>query len=165
VKPFFDALREPEYVHVLLNPLPVYGLAAGALALVVALWLRSRSAAIAALAVVLVCAASAWPVYEYGQRGYDRVFAMADSDGQAWLDAHLHRAEQLIWGFYALAALAAAAIAVPVKWPRAGLPLAGATLLAALAILGAGGWIAYAGGKVRHREFRHEPPPPKSAGP
>jgi hypothetical protein len=27
--------------------------------------------------------------------------------------------------------------------------------------LGCGGYIAYAGGKVRHREFRNVPPPPK----
>lgn len=26
---FFQAIRQPEYVHVLLNPLPIYGLIAG----------------------------------------------------------------------------------------------------------------------------------------
>ena len=30
--------------------------------------------------------------------------------------------------------------------------------------LGAGGYIAYAGGKIRHREFRNEPAPPKQNG-
>jgi hypothetical protein len=28
-----------------------------------------------------------------------------------------------------------------------------------------GGYIAYAGGKIRHREFRNVPPPPKKAEP
>jgi len=27
--------------------------------------------------------------------------------------------------------------------------------------LGVGGYIAYAGGKIRHREFRNVPPPPR----
>ena len=36
-------LGDPEYLHVLLNPLPVYGLAMGLLGLVIALVSRSRS--------------------------------------------------------------------------------------------------------------------------
>jgi hypothetical protein len=30
-------------------------------------------------------------------------------------------------------------------------------------VLGMGGYIAYAGGKIRHKEFRTEPPPKKKA--
>jgi hypothetical protein len=37
--------------------------------------------------------------------------------------------------------------------------LAIATLILAIVSLGAGGYIAYAGGKIRHREFRTSPPP------
>src|SRR5215470_17671764 len=76
-------LRQPEYIHVLLNPLPVYGLLVGWVGLVVALILRSRRAQIVTLILVLVSSASAWPVYEFGQRGYDRVLSMADESGQA----------------------------------------------------------------------------------
>jgi len=39
VNTFFQHLRDPEYMHVLLNPLPVYGLAFGTLALALALFL------------------------------------------------------------------------------------------------------------------------------
>lgn len=49
------------------------------------------------------------------------------------------------------------------RWPRLGLPLAVLTWASALAVLGLGVWIAYAGGKVRHREFRNEPPPALTA--
>jgi hypothetical protein len=70
VKPFFDALSQPEYVHVLLNPLPVYGLATGVLGLVLAMALRSRTAQVVALIIILICAASAWPVYQYGEGAY-----------------------------------------------------------------------------------------------
>ena len=34
------------------------------------------------------------------------------------------------------------------------------TLVISLCMLGVGGYIAYAGGKVRHREFRSGPAPP-----
>ena len=154
-------LRQPEYIHVLLNPLPVYGLLVGWVGLVIGLALRSRRAQIATLTLVLLSSISAWPVYEFGQQAYDRVLSMTDEAGEAWLDEHMHRAENLIWVFYALAALSAFAIAVPIKWPKSSMPLAVAVILLGAVTLGSGAYIAYAGGRVRHREFRNEPPPPK----
>jgi hypothetical protein len=154
-------LRQPEYIHVLLNPLPVYGLLMGWVGLVIGLALRSRRAQIATLTLVLLSSISAWPVYEFGQQGYDRVLSMTDEAGEAWLDEHMHRAENLIWVFFALAALSAFAIAAPIKWPKSSMPLAVAVILLGAVTLGSGTYIAYAGGRVRHREFRNETPPPK----
>ena len=153
--------RQPEYIHVLLNPLPVYGLLVGLIGLVLALILKSRRAQIATLTLVLISSASAWPVYEFGEQGYDRVLSMTDEPGEAWLDEHMHRAENLIWVFYALAAVSAFAIAAPIKWPKSSMPLAVAVVLLGAVTLGSGTYIAYAGGRVRHREFRNETPPPK----
>jgi hypothetical protein len=48
---------------------------------------------------------------------------------------------------------------VPMKWPKASTALAIATLVCSFAALGVGGYIAYAGGKIRHREFRNERAP------
>jgi hypothetical protein len=154
-------LRQPEYIHVLLNPLPVYGLLVGWVGLVIGLALRSRRAQIATLTLVILSSSSAWPVYEFGQQGYDRVLSMTDQDGEAWLDEHKERGEDLIWVFYVLAALSAFAIAAPIKWPKSSTPLAVAVILLGAITLGSGAYIAYAGGRVRHREFRNEPPPPK----
>src|SRR6266513_1126231 len=110
--------RQPEYIHVLISPLPIYGLAMSWIGLIIAFFLRSRPAQIATLVLVLISAASAWPVYEFGEEGYDRVLSMSDDAGQAWLDEHQHRAEQLIYFFYALGVLSLVAIIVPIKWPK-----------------------------------------------
>jgi len=154
-------LQQPEYIHVLLNPLPVYGLLVGWVGLIIGLVLRSRSAQIATLSLVLLSSTSAWPVYEFGEQGYDRVLSMTDEAGEAWLDEHRYRAENLIWVFYALAAVSTFAIAAPIKWPKSSMPLAVAVVLLGAVTLGSGTYIAYAGGRVRHREFRNETPPPK----
>ncbi len=156
-------LRQPEYIHVLINPLPIYGLVTGWIGLIIAVVLKSRRAQIATLSLVLISSASAWPVFEFGEQGYDRVLAMTDEDGHAWLDEHKDRAEDLIYVFYALAVLSAAAIAVPIKWPKSAAALVVAVILLGAVTLGTGGYIAYAGGRIRHREFRNEPPPPKRA--
>jgi len=163
IEALFRDLRQPEYVHALLNPLPIYGLAIATLALVIALLQRSRSAQVAALVLMLLCALSVWPVVAFGERAYDNILTMSDDDGRAWLDAHERRADSVVIVFYALAAIAAAAIFIPMKWPKAATPLVIATLLLALGSLGAGASIAYAGGKIRHREFRTVPPPESPA--
>ena len=155
--------RQPEYVHVLLNPLPIYGLAMGWIGLVIGFFLRSRPAQIATLVLILISAASAWSAYEFGEQGYDRVLSMSDEAGQAWLDEHQHRGEQLIYFFYALGVLSLVAIIVPIKWPKTSLPLVIGTVLLGVIVLGMSGYIAYAGGRIRHKEFRTEPPPPAKA--
>ena len=154
-------LRQPEYIHVLINPLPIYGLAMGWVGLVIAFFLKSRRAQIVTLTLVLIGAVSAWPVYELGQQSYDRVLSMADTDGQAWLDEHQDRAQNLIFFFYALALLSAAAIVVPMKWSKSSMPLTLAAIVLGAVVIGMGAYIAQAGGKIRHREFRNEPPPKK----
>src|SRR3984893_16745365 len=85
---------------------------------------------------------------------------MENETGQAWLEAHKHRAEELICYFYALAALSAVAIVLPIYRPKFSLPLLVAVLLFGAVVLGMGGYIAYAGGKIRPRELRKVPPPP-----
>jgi disulfide bond formation protein DsbB len=156
---FIQHLKQPEYIHVLLNPLPVYATAMGVLALAVACALRNRQAKVVALIVVILGCASAWPVSHWGHRGYDRVYEMSNHDAQQWLDVHAQRGTRFAYAFYATVVLAAAAIAAQWKFPKAATALLVATLVAAIASVGIGGWISHAGGQVRHSELREGPPP------
>jgi len=157
-------LNQPEYIHVLINPLPIYGLGLGVFALILALCLRSRAAQIVALALVFVSAASAWPVAEFGEAAYDRIEAKSDDDGALWLDAHAQRATRSLPAFYALAVVALLALVLPWKFPKSATPLVIATLLLTFVCFALAGWIAYAGGPVRHKEFRYSTPPEKAGG-
>ena len=157
------AFHQPEYyIHVLLNPFPIYGLAAGLLVLLAAVISRSRAASVCALVVVMITAASAWPVYEFGEAGYDIMYSRSDETGDAWLSEHKKRAERLIYYFYGLAILAAIAIVAPLRWPRLSMTLASIVLLLGCVVLVLGGYIAHPAGKIRHSEFRTEPPPKSS---
>ena len=151
-------LNQPEYLHVFFHAFPIYGLAVGVVGLMLAMALKSRPAQIVGLALIFLCALSAWPVAEFGERGYDRVESMADRDGVAWLDAHAQRATRVLPVFYALAGVALLGLLVPWKFPKTSLPLLCLTLVCALLALAAGGWIAYAGGQIRHKEFRYGKP-------
>ena len=165
---FFELVRQhlsqPEYLHVLLNPLPVYGVALGTLALVIAMVLKSRQAQITALILVFICALSALPVAHFGEEGFDRVQSMSNHDGYAWLDAHAQRATRAMQVFYALSAVAALALFLPWPFPKSAFTLNILTLIVALATLCAGTWIALAGGQIRHAEFRDGKPPEPLGG-
>ena len=158
-----DLLKKPEYIHVVLNHLPIYGTILGALALAISLILRSRAAQITALILTLIAGASAYPVLVTGQRAYKTIRGVSDDAGADWLDEHMDRAEKTIGAFYSLAALAIAALLVPIKWPKSAVPLAALTLVVAILCSGVAVYIAQPGGRVRHPEFRPgETPTPAS---
>jgi hypothetical protein len=158
-------LREPEYVHVLLNPLPIYGIPLGALALIIAMLLRSRRAHITALILIFIAAASTIPVRYYGDAGYDSIDSQMSSDqADAWLDAHGQRAVRSMPAFYALIALTLLALLLPWKWPKSSLVLNSLTLALAIFDFGLAAWIGYAGGQAMHKEFRSGLPPEPVGG-
>ena len=73
-------LRQPEYLHVLLNPIPVYGLAIALFGLIAAAYLRSRGGQLTALVLIFACAISVWAVARQGDLAYNPVLSMADED-------------------------------------------------------------------------------------
>lgn len=156
---FVAALRQPEYVHVLLNPLPIYGLVAGVFSLVLALVTRSRGGQAIALIVILLAAASAWLVAHFGRAGYDRVYAMSNDAAQKWLNWHQYLADRIVWAYYAAAAFSAVTLLGLWKFPRLHRPALTLSLVAAVAALSLGGFLSFVGGKIRHPEFRHGDPP------
>jgi peptidoglycan/LPS O-acetylase OafA/YrhL len=149
-------LQQPEYVHVLINHLPVTGLFAALLFLIAALVARKRVAIFLGMALVSLFALSAWPVSEYGEAGYDRVYSMADDTGGAYLKQHRELADRWVWLFYVTAAVGAGGMVAGWKWPRCLWATASAVVVLTVGSLVAGAVIADYGGKVRHPEFRRQ---------
>ena len=150
----FKLLQQPEYVHVLINHLPLTGLFAALLCLIGALMTRKRVAIYLGMALVSLFALSAWPVSEYGEDGYDRVYSMADNAGGNYLKQHKELAERWTWVFCVTAAAGAAGMVAGWKWPKCLWVAASAVALLTAGSLVAGAAIADYGGKVRHPEFR-----------
>ena len=147
-------LSQPEYVHVLLNPMPLYGMAAGAFLLV---WSRLRNPDEfpegALLWIILTAIITGVAVY-FGIQGYENVGAVADAHGNRWLAHHKARALSLMYVFY-LAGISALGTLVSQRYkPRLAKGLVWLTLFLTIASIGAASWISHAGGQVIHAEFR-----------
>jgi hypothetical protein len=155
----------PEYLHLLLNHLPLTGLAIASLGLLLGLVSRSRAAQVCTLWLVLFCAGSVWPVYQSGKAGYRNVRRMVDEPGMDYLDEHLDRADQFVVAYLPAALLALAGLALPRFWPKSRTPLAFLALLGSMVAIMAGIYIAEAGGKIRHLEIRPKPSEPLEVQP
>jgi hypothetical protein len=154
-----NLLQQPEYLHVVLNHLPIYGTVLGALALTISMMLRSRAAQITALVIALIAGVSAYPVLVSGQKAYKTIRNLADDAGAEALDEHMDRAEKTVNAFYLLALVALAGLIVPIKWPKMGFALATTTLVLSLLCFGVSIYIAEEGGQVRHTELRPKETP------
>lgn len=151
---WYEIVENPAYRHVLLNHVPITGLAVAAGVLAWAVFEgRWRSIAFG-LFLCLLTSASAIPVMQSGDAAYPFLLESLDGPGRAWLDDHAALAER--WGRALPANALAAALALALGWRRARWRRAlGAGVLATSAFaLGAAGVIATAGGQVRHPEFR-----------
>jgi hypothetical protein len=149
---------QSEYLHLLLVPALTHALPLATLGLLLALVFRSAPAARLALALILISGALVWPAVHSGEGGYDQVKSMVYASGVDWLNVHRWRAAHWAWVFYAAAGCALLALLLPLPWPRVRQPLALLTLVAALGATAAGCYIAYPGGRVRHKELRHGQP-------
>ena len=158
------ALRQAEYIHVVLNHLPIIGLLTGLIVLVIAIFQKSRATAIAAYAVIFVMSLSVFPVTEFGEKAEDQVESLMDKTSRHWLHEHTARADRAAWIYYVAAGFALGGLVAPRVLPKSTQFFLWATLLIGIAALSAGIWIASAGGKIMHREFRYSiAPDPGSA--
>jgi hypothetical protein len=142
------------HLHLLTNHLPLFVTLSGLFALAVGLWRKNRGTTQVALTLVLIGIAGGILTFWFGQQSYKAVRGLSDEIGQDWLDLHMERAEQVIWVFYV--ACAGVIAAWVLGWKQHRLANLAAVVAGVLAFVtfSLSGWIAEAGGKIRHPEVR-----------
>ncbi len=154
-----ELLEDPAYRHVLLNHLPITGLAIAWVVLLMGTIEGRERSILFGLFLVLAASSSGIVVMETGDDAYPSVYDLLNGTGRAWLDHHTDLADR--WGFLVTLNAILAAIAIGVGlWRESLRRLTGIVLLVSTVMsLAAAGVIAEAGGKIRHSEFRLTDPP------
>lgn len=150
--------------HLLTNHAPIFVVFSGLSALGLGIVWKNEVAKRVALILLLIGTIGGLVTYWFGQQAYKPMRGMADEAGQDWLDLHMERAEKIVWLFWATAAVTGfslVAVWKHVKHARLLTFVAGAF---AAALLGVSGWIADAGGKIRHPEIRGAATAPTAEG-
>ena len=150
------------HLHLLTNHLPIFVTLSGLFAMVVGLWSRNQGIRQVALTLMLLGIAGGILTFWFGQQAYKPVRGLADETGQDWLDLHMERAEQVVWVFWTAGAGVTAAWVLAWKHHRLAIPAAMLAGTLGLITLGLSGWIADAGGKIRHDEVRGLSSPEKT---
>lgn len=152
----FDA----PHLHLLSNHVPIFVTLSGLIVMATGLWSKNRGIAQVALTLMFLGIAGGILTFWLGQQAYKPVRGLADSVGQDWLDLHMERAEQVIWVFWVAGSGVATAWVLGWKKHRLATPAAMISAVLGLSTLGLSTWIADAGGKIRHSEFRLRATPP-----
>jgi hypothetical protein len=149
-----EGLSDPKYVHVLLNHLPLTGLAVATVALLISPLFASRRTILFMLLVVGVLSFTAYPVAMFGEQAHASAERLADAEGQRWLEHHASLASTWKWLYYATGLVAFVALAIGAMKAKSlwvSVPL---VVVLSVASLAQGMRIAESGGMIRHTEFR-----------
>lgn len=146
-----QGLSDPEYLHLLLEPLPLYGVAAGLLFLLFAQFAGENKCRLLALAVICASCASVWPYQELRRQSNPRIMATRDPALAPLIREQTERREACNWAYYTVACLGAVTLAARLVG-RGNLLLA-ATALAAFILLGLSVWLHQKECEVYHRNI------------
>lgn len=99
----WQSVRDPEYAHLLLESLPLYGLAIGLTFLIVAILAGERKCRLLALAVICLSCASVWPYLDFRAKATPRILATRDPTYGPLIRAQTQLRQDTAWAYYTLA--------------------------------------------------------------
>jgi peptidoglycan/LPS O-acetylase OafA/YrhL len=152
----------PEHIHLLINHIPIHGLAFSTLFLVIALLLKNRLLVGISAAVITVCGLSIPFIMSTGEGAYERYEntpELWETIGESGLEAahvHYERAEKGAKATYLLIVLGIVSILVWKFRPEWLIKMGWSLALLCVVCLFLNAWIASSGGKIRRPDFRAE---------
>ena len=95
-------IRDPEYLHLLLEPLPLYGLGFGLVFVIVSLVFGEIKSRMLALAVICVSCASVWPYIDLRGKATPRILATRSPEFAPLIQQQTQRRKDWSWPYYAM---------------------------------------------------------------
>lgn len=99
----WQSLRDPEYAHLLLESLPLFGIGAGLIFLCGALVFRENKSRLLALLLICVSSGSVWPYVSLREKAQARIIAMHDPSYAPLIREQTQRRTGAAWAFYSMA--------------------------------------------------------------
>lgn len=106
----WQSVRDPEYAHLLLESLPLYGLALGLTFLIIAILAGERKTRLLALAVICLSSASVWPYLDFRLKATPRILATREPTYGPLIRAQSQLRLETAWAYYTLAGVSGLAL-------------------------------------------------------
>lgn len=153
----WTSVRDPEYAHLLLESLPLYGLGFGVTFLIVAMVTGEKRSRLLALVVICGSCASVWPYVDLREKATPRIIATRDAGYHALITEQTARRQDTAWVFYLMAVVSGMAILGGHKEKARSLMML--TVLGAAALFWFSIWLHKKECEVYHRNIiRYVPP-------
>lgn len=105
----WQSVRDPEYAHLLLESLPLYGTGIGLLFLFAALAAKENKCRLLALFIIGASSASVWPYNSLREKAQPRILATHEPAYGPLIREQTRRRSDTGWIFYAMAVISALA--------------------------------------------------------
>lgn len=135
----WQSVRDPEYAHLLLESLPLYGLAAGLTFLIVSLVTGEHRSRLLALLVVAASCASVWPYLDLRAKATPRIVAVRPQEAKTEITAQTDLRQETAWAYHLLAVVSS--LAALTSKTRAGRYFLIATVVGGMAVFWLSLWL------------------------
>jgi hypothetical protein len=106
----WQSIRDPEYAHLLLESVPLYGVGFGLVFLVIAYAAGEKKTRLLALVVMALSCASVWPYLELRTRATPRILATRDPAYGPLIQQQTRLRHETAWMYYAMAGISGVAL-------------------------------------------------------
>ena len=150
-------IRDPEYLHLLLEPLPLYGLGLGLVFVIVSLVFGEIKSRMLALAVICVSCASVWPYIDLRDKATPRILATRSPEFAPLIQQQTQRRKDWSWPYYAMTAFTI--LAIFTSHSAKGKPLLFVVVIGGALLFWISIWMHKKECEVYHRNIvRYQPP-------
>lgn len=154
----WQSVRDPEYAHLLLDSVPLYGLGFGLAFLLVAFLVGEKKSRMFALLVICLSCATVWPYLNFRLKATPRILATRDPAYAPLIETQTKLRQDTAWVYYAMAGLSGLTLLAGAS--RYGKALLIATVFATAALFWFSIWLHKKECEVYHRNIvRYQPPP------
>jgi hypothetical protein len=153
----WTSIRDPEYLHLLLESLPLYGLGFGLLFVIVCQLAGESKGKLLALLLITGSCASVWPYQELREKATPRILATRDPSLGPLIRQQTERRMEYNWAYYAMAAVGG--VTLLAQLAGKGKPLLLVTVLGTAMLFWFSVWMHKKECEVYHRNIiKYRPP-------
>lgn len=153
----WQSIRDPEYLHLLIEPLPLYGLGLGLMFFIVAFVFGERRTRLVSLCLICVSCASVWPYTDLREKATPRILATRPPEYASVIREQTQRRLDYTWPYYLMTVLSLVTIFAG-NSPK-GRPLLLAVVIGGALLFWFSIWLHKKECEVYHRNIvRYKPP-------
>ena len=153
----WSSICDPEYLHLLLESLPLYGLGVGLVFLSFAMLAGERKTRVLAILVITLSCASVWPYQILREEASPRILATRDPTLGPLIEEQTERRKRYNWLYYTLAV--AGAVTLVLQLAGKGKWFVGVMVMGTAVLLWFSIWMHKKECEVYHRNIiKYRPP-------